>query len=84
MAIGVLVGYDDQGRPRVVMDVLLFDHMTAERSIAHTQKTYERMRANRGTRKAWESRDSQGLGMDLSVLHRPGGVATEGTRPRVA
>ena len=31
------VGFDAKGKPRVVMDILLFDCMTAAESIAHTQ-----------------------------------------------
>jgi hypothetical protein len=50
----VAVGYDAEGRPRVVMDILLFDHMTAEESLAHTQKTYERVKTSRETREEWE------------------------------
>jgi hypothetical protein len=51
----VPVGYDDQGNPRVVMDILLFDHMTADESIAQTQKTYERVKTSTETRKAWDA-----------------------------
>jgi hypothetical protein len=35
----VPVGYGPDGEPRVVMDVLLFGHMTAEESIAHAGGT---------------------------------------------
>jgi hypothetical protein len=34
----VAVGYDQDGQPRVVMDILMFDSMTAEKSIAFAQQ----------------------------------------------
>ncbi len=37
----VPVGYGPDGRPRVVMDILLFDRMTAEESMAHAMKTLD-------------------------------------------
>jgi hypothetical protein len=35
----VPVGYEADGAAHVVMDILLFDYMTAEQSIAHANKT---------------------------------------------
>lgn len=34
----VPVGYDHDGHPKIVMDILLFDHKSAEESIANTQR----------------------------------------------
>jgi hypothetical protein len=36
------VGVGPDGQPRVVMDILLFDSMTAEESIAHTKTTIDK------------------------------------------
>ena len=37
----VPVGYDADGNPKVVMDILLFDSMTAEESIAHASGHFD-------------------------------------------
>src|SRR5262249_55579947 len=51
----VPVGYDAQGNPRVVMDILWFDYFTAEESIAHTQNVNEKMKTSEQIRKEWET-----------------------------
>jgi hypothetical protein len=51
----VPVGYDSQGNPRVVMDILLFGHFTAEESIAHTQKVIKKLKPSEKVRKGWEA-----------------------------
>ena len=37
----IAVGYDANGDPKVVMDILLFDHMTGEDSIRHSERKVE-------------------------------------------
>ena len=44
----VPVGYGPDGEPRVVMDILLFDQMTAEGSLANTQRRSDRVPSARG------------------------------------
>lgn len=47
----VPVGYGSDGEPKVVMDILLFDRMTAEQSIAHAKRKLE----NRPRRDGWQT-----------------------------
>jgi hypothetical protein len=47
------VGYGPDGEPRVVMDILLFDEMTAEESIANTQRKAFRSQEKR-VKKSWD------------------------------
>lgn len=37
----IAVGYDADGDPEMIMDILLFDHMTGEESIRHAEKKVE-------------------------------------------
>jgi len=37
------------------MDILLFGHLTAEESIAHTQKVIEKLKTNEKVRTDWET-----------------------------
>jgi hypothetical protein len=46
----VPVGYGPDGSPKVVMDILLFDGMTAQKSIAQAMRTLEGAPAHEG----WE------------------------------
>ena len=49
----VRVGYGPDGKPRVVMDILLFDHFTAEESIIHTRKEIEKLKTSDEIRNKW-------------------------------
>jgi hypothetical protein len=49
----VPVGYDTEGNPRVVMDILLFDDHTAAESIALAQQDMPTLRAPAKIRKLW-------------------------------
>jgi hypothetical protein len=50
----VPVGYDANGEPRVVMDILLFDRKTAKESIALTRKKAVRGTQEGGAQAQWE------------------------------
>jgi hypothetical protein len=50
----VPVGYDADGNPAVVMDILLSDHQNAEESMALAQETFPALRASEEDREAWE------------------------------
>lgn len=52
----VPVGYGPDGEPRVVMDILLFDYLTAEESIAYARKKDKRLMAKTRAevRKRWD------------------------------
>jgi len=50
----VPVGYDGEGNPRVVMDILLFEDHTAAESIALAQQDMPTLRAAAKIRKAWD------------------------------
>jgi hypothetical protein len=50
----VPVGYDSNGNPRVVMDILLFEFRTANDSIALAQEDFPRLRPGPKVRKAWD------------------------------
>jgi hypothetical protein len=42
------------GRPRVVLDILLFEHFTAEESLAQTGRVVEKLRTSAEVHKNWE------------------------------
>ena len=50
----VPVGYDAEGNPRVVMDILLFDSHTAEQSIALAQEDFPKLKPGAKERESWD------------------------------
>jgi hypothetical protein len=50
----VPVGYDAEGNPRVVMDILLFDFHSAEQSIALAQEDFPKLKPSAKDRKSWD------------------------------
>jgi hypothetical protein len=48
------VGYYERGQPRVVMDISLFDRMTAEESIAHANKACKKTALGPEVHEEWD------------------------------
>jgi hypothetical protein len=50
----VPVGYDAEGNPRVVMDILLFDFHSAEQSISLAQEDFPKLKPTAKERESWD------------------------------